>query len=172
MRDVAAIVELLNRAHLDLLEACAEVPSSRWKRPPGKDKWSAGEVVAHLTMVESAVVNGAREELSRKPGRHPLWKRVHIPVALTSWRGIKRKTPVPLDFSLVRERDEALEGYAAARAHTLRLLAQHSSRDLAPFRRTHPFLGSLNLYDWMRVLAYHEIRHTKQIREIGKSFQS
>jgi len=172
MRDVAAIVELLNRAHADLLEACAQLSAARWKRPPGKGRWSAGEVLAHLTMVENAVWTGVREELARKPGRYPLWKRVHVPVALTTWRGIKRKTPVPLDFSLVRERDEALEEYSTARARTLKLLAQHSSRDLAPFRRTHPFLGSLNLYDWMRVLAYHEIRHTKQIREIGKSFQS
>jgi len=131
-----------------------------------------GGGVAHLIMVETAVWTGVREELSRKPGKHPLWKRVHVPVVLTTWRGIKRKSPVPLDFSLVREREEALEGYSTARTRTLKLLAQHSSRDLGPFRRTHPFLGSLNLYDWMRVLAYHEIRHTKQIREIGKTFQT
>jgi hypothetical protein len=172
MKDVAAIVELLNRAHLDLLEACEEVPSTRWMKAPGKGRWSAGEVVAHLTMVEAAVLTGTREILSHKPGRHSVWKKLHIPVYFTSWRGIKRKTPVPLDSALVKVREEALEDYSSARNRTLKLLAQHSSRDLAPFRRTHPFLGSLNLYDWMRMLAYHEIRHTKQIREIGKSFHS
>jgi DinB family protein len=172
VRDVAAIVELLNRAHLDLLEACEEFPATRWKMAPGKGRWSAGEVVAHLTMVETSVLTGTRELLSHKPGRHPVWKKLHLPVALTTWRGIRRKTPVPLDSSLVKAREEALEGYSTARSRTLKLLSQHSSRDLAPFRRKHPFLGSLNLYDWMRMLAYHEIRHTKQIREIGKSFQS
>jgi len=171
MRDIAAIVELLNRAHLDLLEACEQLPSARWKRSPAKGCWSAGEVVAHLTMVETSVLTGTRELLSRKPGYHSTWQRIHIPVYVTTWRMIKRRTPVPLDSSLVKERDEALENYSAARTRTLKLLAQHSPRDLAPFRRKHPFLGSLNLYDWMRMLAYHEIRHTKQIREIGKTFQ-
>jgi hypothetical protein len=172
LRDVAAIVELLNRAHLGLLEACEQVPATRWKRAPGKGRWSAGEVVAHLTMVETTVLTGTRELLSRKPGRHSVWKRLHVPVYFATWRAIKRKSPVSLDSALVKAREEALEGYSSARNKTLKLLAQHSSRDLAPFRRNHPFLGSLNLYDWMRMLAYHEIRHTKQIREIGNSFQS
>jgi len=171
LRDVAAIVELLNRAHLDLLEACETFPASRWSKAPGKGRWSAGEVVAHLTMVEASVLTGTRELLSRKPGRHSVLEKLHIPVALTTWRLIKRKAPVPVDSSLVKAREEALDGYSAARTRTLKLLAQHSSRDLAHYRRNHPFLGSLNLYDWMRVLAYHEIRHTKQIREIGKTFQ-
>jgi hypothetical protein len=73
---------------------------------------------------------------------------------------------------MVKARQEALEGYSAARNRTLKFIAEQSSRDLAPYRRNHPFLGSLNLYDWLRTLGYHEIRHTKQIREIGKSFRS
>lgn len=59
----------------------------------------------------------------------------------------------------------------ATRHRALKLIVERSSRDLAPYRRQHPFLGSLNLCEWMRMLAYHEVRHTKQIREIGKSFQ-
>ncbi|HUJ40757.1 MAG TPA: DinB family protein [Candidatus Acidoferrales bacterium] len=170
MRDVAAIVELLNRSHLAFLEACERIPENRWKKSPPKGGWSAAEVVAHLTMVESAVWNGVREELSKRPGRYSLWQKMHIPVSMSAWRAVKRKTPVPLDSNLVRPRDVALQDYSSTRNRTLKLIAEQSARDLAPFRRPHPFLGSLNLYDWMRVLAYHEIRHTKQIREIGKSF--
>lgn len=170
MRDVASIIELLNQAHLGLLEACDQIPQARWKRPPPKGGWSAAEILAHLTMVESAVWSGAREELSKRPPRRPFWKKLHIPVAVSSVRTIKRKTPIPLDAKLVKARQESLEGYSAARQRTLKLIAEQSNRDLTPYRRTHPFLGSLNLYDWMRVLAYHEIRHTKQIREIVKTF--
>ncbi len=172
MRDVAAIVELLNRAHLEFVAACEQIPANRWKKAPANGGWSASEVVAHLTMVEGAVWKGAREELSGRPRRHSLLQKMHIPVALTAWRGIKRKTPIPLDSELVKAREEALESYASARSRTLKFIAEQSSRNLAPYRRPHPILGSLNLYDWMRLLAYHEIRHAKQIREIGKSFQS
>ena len=172
MHDVAAIVELLNRSHLAFLQACERIPENRWKKSPRKGGWSAAEVVAHVTMVESAVWNGVREELSQRPQSHSLWKKLHIPVSMSAWRAVKRKTPIPLDSALVKARDEALSGYSSIRNRTLKLIAEQASRDLAPYRRQHPFLGSLNLYDWMRVLAYHEIRHTKQIREIGKSFQS
>jgi DinB family protein len=171
LEDIAAIVELLNRAHLGFVEACERVPANRWMSNPANGGWSAGEVVAHLTMVEVAVWKGAREELSKRARRYSLLERIHLPVVMASWRVIKRKSPVPLDSTLVKARQEALETYSSARNRTLKFIAEQSSRDLAPFRRKHPFLGSLNLYDWMRMLAYHEIRHTKQILEIGKSFE-
>ncbi len=171
MKDVAAIIELLNRAHLEFVEACEQIPPNRWKKNPSKGGWSAGEVVVHLTMVESTVLGFVREELSKRAQPHSLIQRIHFPLVLVSRRLVKRKTPIPLDSSLIKARQEALEAYSSARNRTLKFIAEHSSRDLSPFRRKHPFLGSLNLYDWLRMLAYHEIRHTKQIREIGKSFE-
>ncbi|HMD32194.1 MAG TPA: DinB family protein [Candidatus Acidoferrales bacterium] len=172
MQDVARIVELLNTAHLGLLEVCEKIPVARWRKAPPKGGWSTAEVIAHLTMVEEAVWFGVREELTRQPRRYPFLKMLHFPVAISSVRMIKRKTPIPLDSAMVKTRQEALESYSAVRQRTLKFIAEQSNRNLAPYRRRHPFLGSLNLYDWMRVLAYHEIRHTKQIQEIGKSFQS
>jgi hypothetical protein len=77
-----------------------------------------------------------------------------------------------VDAAYVLSRDESLQGFSAARNRTLRFIADSGSRDLRPFRRNHPFLGSLDLYDWLRLLAYHEIRHTKQLREIGRNFQA
>jgi DinB superfamily len=172
VQDVAAIVELLNQAHLGFLDACDQIPAARWRKPHAKGGWSPAEIVAHLTMVESAVWSGLREELSKRPEYHPFWECLHVPVVFTSMRLIKRKTPIPVDAQLVKPRQEGLEAFSLVRRRTLKLFAEHSNRDLATFRRRHPFLGSLNAYDWMRMLAYHEIRHTKQIQEIGKSFRT
>jgi hypothetical protein len=172
MTKVAPILALLDRAHQGLVAACAEIPPARWKTPSSGGGWSASEVLAHLTMVETAVWDGAREVLAQKPGRHPLRKRLHIPPAFSQWRLLKVKTPVPLDSALVLSRDESLQSFAAARDRTLKFIAEAGARDLRPYRRSHPFLGSLDLYDWLRVLAYHEIRHTKQLREIGKYFRT
>lgn len=172
MPETAPILALLDRAHQGLVAACAEIPTARWKTPPPRGGWSASEVLAHLTMVETTVWNGAREVLAQRPGRHPLRNRLHIPPAFTQWRLVKRNTPIPLDASLVLSREESLLGFTAARNRTLKFIAEAGTRDLRPFRRNHPFLGSLDLYDWLRLLAYHEIRHTKQLREIAKYFQS
>lgn len=172
MSKVAPILALLDRAHQGLLAASAEIPPARWSTPPPGGGWSASEILAHLTMVESAVGQGAREVLTQKPGRHPLRKRMHIPPVFVQWRMVKRKTPVPLDPAMVLPRAESLQGFAAVRNRTLKFIAEAGARDLRPYRRKHPFLGSLDLYDWLRLLAYHEIRHTKQLQEIGKYFQS
>ena len=32
----------------------------------------------------------------------------------------------------------------------------------------HPFLGVLNLYQWIGFIGYHDLRHADQIREIGE----
>jgi len=172
MPKVAPILALLDRAHQGLVAACAEIPPARWKTPPPGGGWSASEVLAHLTTVENAIWSFGREMLAQKPGRHSLRKRLHIPPVLVQWRLVKRQTPIPLDAAYVLSRQESLEGFTTARNRTLKFIAELGSRDLRPFRRQHPFLGSLDLYDWLRVLAYHEIRHTKQLREIGKNFQS
>jgi hypothetical protein len=39
-------------------------------------------------------------------------------------------------------------------------------QDLSAYRLPHSFLGSLNVYDWIRTIAYHELRHAQQIREV------
>jgi hypothetical protein len=52
------------------------------------------------------------------------------------------------------------------RSETIAFLDALPRRDLGVYRWSHPFFGSLNFYDWFRMVAYHEIRHSKQIREI------
>jgi hypothetical protein len=172
MKKLAPILDLLDRAHKGLLVACADIPESRWTKAPAAGRWSAGENVAHLIMVEETVLAGARKALSQSPPRHPVWKRLHLPPVLARWRAVKRKSPIPLDRSLLGPREELLKKYTAARNRTLKLISETARRDLSRYRMPHPFFGSLNFYDWFRTLGYHEVRHTKQIREIGKSFHS
>jgi hypothetical protein len=31
----------------------------------------------------------------------------------------------------------------------------------------HAFLGTLNAYEWFQMIASHEVRHTKQMKEIA-----
>ncbi len=64
-----------------------------------------------------------------------------------------------------------LSRLAELRLRTLALLEGNRNRELGAYRWPHPFFGSLNFYDWFNVMAYHEARHTKQIREIVDSFQ-
>jgi DinB superfamily len=101
----------------------------------------------------------------------PLWKRAHLPVWLAEWRGFRAKTPVPLDQSLVGDKQPMLDNLMALRLGTLEFIEANRNRDLSPYRFPHPFFGSLNVYDWFRMIAHHEARHTQQLREIVEFFQ-
>ena len=52
------------------------------------------------------------------------------------------------------------------REGTFAFLNETDGRNLSAYRFSHPFLGSLSFYGWYCALANHEVRHTKQIREI------
>ena len=171
MEDVKPIISQLEKAHGGLVATVGTVPDERWRSSPGGGAWSAGEVIAHLTMVETSVINGAEKVLSAAPRPVPLLKRFHVPVVAAKWRIRKVKSPIPLDPNLVKERPAMMDEFGKVRERTLKFIEQNRGRDLSPYRFPHPFFGSLNVYDWLRILANHEVRHTKQIREMVELFQ-
>ena len=84
-------------------------------------------------------------------------------------RLIRRKTPIPLDPGIVREKEEMLVELRQVRERTLAFIEKTLERDLSKYRMPHPFLGTLNTYEWFQMIASHEIRHTKQMREIART---
>ncbi|HEV3255165.1 MAG TPA: DinB family protein [Candidatus Acidoferrales bacterium] len=172
MRDFTPIVEHLNATRAALVAAAEKIPEGRWKESPRPGSWSAGEVMAHLAMVEGRVIEGATKVVGAAPIPVPLWKRAHLPVWLGEWRGFRVKSPIALDPALVVERQPMLARMGQVREGTLGFIEANRGRDLGVYRFPHPFFGSLNVYDWMRMIAYHDARHTQQIREIIEIFHS
>jgi uncharacterized damage-inducible protein DinB len=166
VKNLEPIFELLRTARRKFVATANEVPSELWRASPGAGRWSSAEVVAHVTMVEHAIVAGAKKVLQAAPEPVPLLKRLHVPVALAAWRGTKRKSPVQLDQSLVTDMPDALNRLNAAREATVGFIESTRGHDLRVYRFPHPFLGSLNIYDWFRMIAYHDLRHEQQIREV------
>ncbi len=171
MERIKHILERLHQAREGLEAECRTVPAELWRHSLRPGAWSAGEVIAHLTMVEQAITDGAAKLIAAPPRPIPFAKRLHLPVVLAAWRGFKAKTPIPLDSKLVAGREEMLANFAALRGKTVAFLEENAARDLSSYRWRHPFFGQLNFYQWFKLLAYHEERHTKQIREIIKSFR-
>ena len=76
-------------------------------------------------------------------------------------RVIRLKTPKSLDVQTIRKKKEMLAELRGVRERTLALIEETRGHDLSPF------LGTLNAYEWLQFIASHEIRHTKQMREIA-----
>ncbi len=161
------ILEKLARAQRELLRTADTVPADLWKTPPRDGAWSAAEIIAHVIIVERSVIGAARRIFTKKPRQTPLLRRFRLPFVLAEVRLIRMKTPIPIDRQLVREREAMLAELSEVRGRTLALIEETRNRDLRAYRWRHPFLGSLNAYEWFLFLASHQIRHEKQMREIA-----
>jgi hypothetical protein len=166
MTSLQPIREKLARAQTAFFRAADTIPATNWDKCPGPNEWSAAELVAHLVVVERGVVTRADQLTQKTPIPVPFPKRMHLPLWLVEARVIRRKSPVPLDESLMSEKETMLGGLRRVRERTLAFISETERRDLSAYCWRHPFLGMLNAYEWMEMIAAHQIRHTKQVREI------
>lgn len=167
MRSLESTLGKLARAQTAFFRAADAVSPEHWNTPASPGEWSAGELVAHLVMVELAVVGGADRIMQKSPKHIPVLKRLHLPLWLVESRLIRRKTPIPLDHGLIGNKEEMLAELRAARERTLAFLEETKDRDLSVYCWQHAFLGMLNVYEWFEMIAAHEVRHTKQMKEIA-----
>jgi DinB family protein len=164
-----SIAENLARAEKEFLTAAEAVPADQWKTRPSEERWSAGELVCHVMMVERGIIKNAHKLLQRQPKPRPLSKRFHLPMLLVESRVIPRKTPIPLDPALVCEKEEMLAQLCETRERTRVFMEEAAGKDLRKYHMPHPFLGTFNVMEWFQVIASHQIRHSKQMREIAKA---
>jgi hypothetical protein len=166
MPSLDPLLETLNASRSELLHTADSVAPGQWLARPAAKAWSAAEVIAHLIMVERTVTDGASRVLLHPPKPLPFFRRLHWPLWIVARRILRRKSPIPLDPALLDTKENMLAELRAARERTLAFLTGMQGRDLSAYSWPHPFLGNLNFYDWFRLLANHEVRHTKQILEI------
>jgi uncharacterized damage-inducible protein DinB len=168
---LAPLLEKLAHAQSRLLHTADSVRPDLWKTRPVRGGWSAAEVIAHLIMVERAILGSADRVMQHPPKQFSLLRKIHLPLALVEARLIRRKTPIPLDPELVREKETMLAELREVRERTLAFVDETKGRDLSKYRYRHAFLGSLNIYQWLQMIASHEIRHEKQMREIAEAYR-
>lgn len=165
-----SIAENLARAETQFLAAADTVPADQWRASPAEGRWSAGELVCHLIQVERAILLNLGKVLQRPHQPRPFSKRFHLPMALVESRLIPRTTPIPLDPTLVGEKAEMLAQLREVRRQTRAFLDQETrGKDLRKYHMPHPFLGTFNAYEWFQVIASHQFRHTKQMKEIASA---
>jgi uncharacterized damage-inducible protein DinB len=169
MTNIRPILDHLHRAQVKLLRAADTIPADQWTIRPQEEAWSAGEVVAHLITVERTILDHA-DRIQQKPPRPiPFLKRFHLPLAMVESRLIRRKTPIPIDVTLLSQKEEMLAELRTVREQLLAFLSKAKDQDLRAHRWPHPFIGMLTTYEWFHLIASHELRHTKQILEIASN---
>ena len=168
MRPLDGIRGRLNHAQAVFCRTADRISSEKWAIEPAPEQWSAAEVVAHLVAVERAVITKADHVSRKTPLPISTIERLHLPMWFVEARLIKRKSPLPMDPGLMAEKETMLGMLRAARERTFAFLAETEKRDLSAYYWRHPFIGMLCAYEWMEMLAAHQIRHAKQMREIHR----
>ena len=118
MRNLESILALLRMSRDRFVAVTNEVPEDFWRKSPGPGAWSPAEVVAHVTTAEQFIITLSKTVLLAPP--KPVLNRFHLPVLLVAFRFRKRKTPIPMDSSLISDRPVAVSRLAAARENVLR----------------------------------------------------
>jgi hypothetical protein len=166
-----SLSQWLNEQHEGILAVVEPLLPEKWRQQPATGGWSAAEVFAHLGQAESAIQAGMKQVFSAEPRPVPFLKRFYIPPAISQWRIGRFQTPIPLDLSLLSDKFAMLEKHIALRQGTMAILEENRKRDLSRWRFPHPIFGYLDGYTWFKSIGYHEIRHTKQLREIVDGLQ-
>src|SRR5262249_16086987 len=122
-------------------------------------------------LVERAIIKNADRLLQSPPKPRSFLKRFHLPMALVKARVIRRKTPIPLDPTLVCEKEDMLARLREVRERTLIFMEETKGKDLVKYHMPHTFLGTLTAYQWFQMIASHELRHTKQVKEISHALR-
>jgi hypothetical protein len=166
MPSLEPILEKLACAQDRLLRAVHTIPVDSWTtRPRGR---LLVRRRGHCSRHNCRAYGGRRgwQNSEEAAQANPVPEAVSLPLAVAEIRLVRMKTPIPIDLQLLREKELMLAELQEVRGGTLRLIEETKDRDLHVYRWPHPFLGSLNAYQWFELLGSHQNRHEKQIREI------
>jgi hypothetical protein len=122
-------------------------------------------------MVERSVVGSADRVIQHPPIRFSRLQKLHFPLALVQARVVKRESPMPVDPELLAEKETMLAALRNIRERVLAFLDETKERNLGMYRWRHPFLGNLSAYEWFEMIARHQLRHEKQMREIAAGYK-
>jgi DinB superfamily len=168
LTDVLAALDASRQA---LRDSVAAIPGAARTARPGPDRWSPVDIVEHLSLVEtrfSAVVGGKiADALSAGLGpenqaREPLPEKIRTMLADRTGKRTAPEVAIP---SGAMDERAAWAAADKARAGFRAVVLSADGRALSGVIHEHPFFGPLNVYQWVELIAAHEMRHVAQVRE-------
>ena len=172
------VLSRLDRSRATLRDAIDAIPVEAQSQRPAPDRWSAADVLEHLTLVERIfggrivkAIDAARS--SGLPPRRSRAQRCLTPIEQRmSDRVNKRQAPEPAQptgtVDVATGWASLEDGHATLRA----ALTGCDGLALSQVTLDHPFFGTLTVYQWVELMAAHEGRHTEQIKEIAATLPS
>ncbi|MCI0490639.1 MAG: DinB family protein [Blastocatellia bacterium] len=169
----AEVIRSLKESEKEFLEMVENLTDAQWSYKAALNKWSVGETAEHIMLSEGALFGAVEMALSEKP--NPEWEtktagKTEFLARIMPTRMGRAQAPEAIRPTSKLTREEVISRFKEVRARTLKFI---ETTDLPMKAHTfdHPFpvFGTLNAYQWLLYIPYHNLRHNKQIAEVKAS---
>ena len=162
----------LDAVHERLGNTVNAVDPALLSRRPAENEWSVAEVIEHLCLVEGAVMGYLESKLEKPPDKVGFLAKLK-PMRIVSLRFKRLQAPERVRPSEnLPPMAELLEKYDQLREKTKKICSEAGQARLGQIRFKHPYFGDMDGAAAVSMVAFHEQRHLKQIREILKKLSS
>jgi DinB superfamily len=162
----------LDAVHAELKTTISRVDPALLSRRPAESEWSVAEVIEHLCLVEGAVMKGIKSKLAQPPVKVSFLKKF-FPMRIVSLRMKRLQAPQYVQpANELPPVDQLLEKFDAVRARTKELCIKEGPERLSQVCLKHPYFGDMDGAAAVSMVAFHEQRHLKQIRETIKKLSN
>ena len=163
------ILDQLEASHERMLCRVRGLTAEQWTFRPGEGRWSIGECLEHVTLVEARITGRIEKKLedAPEPGKKDLVEGKDEMLAKTiPDRSSRAEAPeVARPVGQWPDPEELVAQFNATRARTRRFAAE-TEDDLRIHFFPHPRFGELDCYQWLLAISLHLDRHGAQIDEI------
>ena len=168
----------LDAARAALGAAVERVPPALRQQRPGPDRWSAAEVIEHVSIVErlfggrvtDAILAARSTGLAAEAG-----DRLPLPDAIETRMADRVNKRTAVEAAQPTGTLDAVAAWAALESGHERLrqaVAGAEGLALGQVMLAHPFFGEMSVYQFVELMAAHEMRHAAQITEIASALRA
>ncbi len=163
-------VDYLTQTKKDFMTAIEGVSETQWKFKAAPDRWSIAETAEHITVTEETIWKLVSEKVMKSPAAPE--KRAEVKgkdeTILTVIPDRSRKAQAPERLKPTGRwatRAALVKDFEAMRDQEISYVKE-TKEDLRNHFEEHPFLKTMDAYQWLIFNGAHAKRHTAQILEV------
>ena len=166
----ANALDYLQQTQREFLAAIAGVSEEQWRWKAAPERWSIAETAEHIALAEQTVWGLVSEKIMKSPAapekRAEVKGKDEMILKMIPDRSTKVQAPERLQpTGKWATRAALVKDFEATRAQEIAYLTE-TKADLRNHFEEHPFLKTLDAYQWLILNGAHAKRHTAQILEV------
>ena len=172
-KKIEELIDAISRSRQSLLNHVSGLSEAQLGYMPDDGEWSVNDILHHLALTDEANAKLTSRALKHAHERNvppdpaPDESMLHcLDEAIAPLNNTKAKAPDFVRPQTHLSAPESLARLTASRARMHQLIEQLSRYDLRQLKYPHPFLGELDMYQWILIAGGHEGRHVAQIKRI------